>query len=506
MIWASPATSRYLVPLALLVGVLSLAIRVIAKAFSGPLSAVPGPWHTRFTSIVTKYKILTGQRIFYVHDLHQKYGPVVRVEPGEVVVSDLDAFREVHRIGSGFVKSDWYKSSTPGIEDNVFAMTDVREHAARRRLLARPFSRSSLLVNFQDLVSERARLAVAKMKEEADKGDCDVMKWWTLMATDVISKVAFGDDSQLLEAGQKSSYIDDLELSSMVFGLQGEVPWLYKMMRIAAPTFTRKCDTALQNVVDYGLAAASRAKRASSSLLRQNIIKGMIDMSRAEEGTTATTTTPTTMTDFSLGSQASALIVAGSGTTAVTLTYAVWAVLSHPDVRGRLEEEVEQLPDDYDDTALEKLSYLDAVITETLRLYGSAPGALPRTTPAKGIEINGLNIPPGVTLTTQSYTMHRDPAIFEDPETYDPDRFYLKPLKGAQKHAFAPFGGGTRICLGIHLAYMELRHGLAEFFRECRHLELSEATTPASMRMENYFLISPVSKRCIVKKSRNVKV
>jgi cytochrome P450 len=152
---------------------------------------------------VTKYKILTGQRIFYVHDLHQKYGPVVRVEPGEVVVSDLDAFHEVHRIGSGFVKSDWYRSSTPGIEDNVFAMTDVQEHAARRRLLARPFSRSSLLVNFQALVAERARLAVSKMKAEADRGgDCDVMKWWTLMATDVISQVAFGEESRLLEAGQ----------------------------------------------------------------------------------------------------------------------------------------------------------------------------------------------------------------------------------------------------------------------------------------------------------------
>lgn len=192
----------------------------------------------------------------------------------------------------------------------------------------------------------------------------------------------------------------------MIFGLQGEVPWLYKVMRIAAPAFTRKCDAALQNVINYGLSAVSRAKKASLS--RHNIIKGLIDASRAEG---------TTMTDFSLGSQASALIVAGSGTTAVSLTYAVWAILGHPEVRRKLEQEVKQLPDDYDDTALEKLPYLNAVITETLRLYGSAPGALPRTTPAKGIEVNGIYIPPGVTLTTQSYTMHRDPAIFEDPET-----------------------------------------------------------------------------------------
>ena len=191
----------------------------------------------------------------------------------------------------------------------------------------------------------------------------------------------------------------------MIFGMQGEVPWLYRLMRLTTPGFTRKCDAALQNVIDYGLSAASRAKKASLS--RHNIIKGLLDASENEG---------TTLTDFSLGSQASALIVAGSGTTAVTLTYAVWAILRHPAVRQKLEEEVKHLPDNYDDTALEKLPYLEAVITETLRLYGSAPGALPRTTPAKGIEVNDMYIPPGITLTTQSYTMHRDPSIFEDPE------------------------------------------------------------------------------------------
>ena len=46
---------------------------------------------------------------------------------------------------------------------------------------------------------------------------------------------------------------------------------------------------------------------------------------------------------------------------------------------------------------------------------------------------------------------------------------------------------------------MELRHGLAEFFRECKEVELSELTTTKSMEMENYFLISPKSKRCLVK-------
>jgi cytochrome P450 len=153
---------------------------------------------------------LTGQRIFYIHDLHQKYGPVVRIDTHEVNVCDSEAFSEVHRIGSGFTKAAWYDRATYGIEGNVFVMTNVREHAARRRLLARPFSRSSLVMNFQSLVTDRSRMAVANIKREVSLGDCDVMKWWTLMATDVVAQVAFGEESYLLEIGEVSNLLNIL--------------------------------------------------------------------------------------------------------------------------------------------------------------------------------------------------------------------------------------------------------------------------------------------------------
>jgi cytochrome P450 len=192
----------------------------------------------------------------------------------------------------------------------------------------------------------------------------------------------------------------------MSWAIQGETPWLYKLMRIINPAFTRRCDSASGNVVTYGLSAVSQAREAKIS--KHNIISGLTDADSSEG---------TNLTDFSLGSQASALSVAGSGTTAVTLSYAVWAILSHPAVRGKLEDEFARIPEDYDDVLLEKLPYLNAVIVETLRLYGSAPGALPRITPAQGINVQDRFVPGGVTLTTQSYTMHRDRSIFPQPET-----------------------------------------------------------------------------------------
>lgn len=180
---------------------------------------------------------------------------------------------------------------------------------------------------------------------------------------------------------------------------------LYHIMRFVLPKLMRGFDSSLKNVVNYGTSVAVRAKE--KKVRRENVISGMISASQ-DEGTN--------LTSSALGAQASALIVAGSGTTAVTLTYAVWTILSHPAVRLKLEEEVLGIPEDYNDTMLEKLPYLKAVITETLRLYGAAPGSLPRTTPEKGIQVNGFFVPARVTMTTQSYTMHRDPAIFPEPE------------------------------------------------------------------------------------------
>ena len=114
--------------------------------------------------------------------------------------------------------------------------------------------------------------------------------------------------------------------------------------------------------------------------------------------------------------EATALIVAGTDTTAVTLTYLVWAVLSSAAVHKALNEELEGLTEGYTDADLEALSYLTAVIDETLRLYGAAPGGLPRTVPEGGRILNGYFFPEGSTVTTQAYTLHRDPSLFPNPD------------------------------------------------------------------------------------------
>ena len=119
--------------------------------------------------------------------------------------------------------------------------------------------------------------------------------------------------------------------------------------------------------------------------------------------------------DVDLKLEAMALIVAGSDTTAVSLTYLVWAVLSQPPLQTLLEEEVGGLPPNYSERDVEDLPILNAVIEETLRLYGAAPGGTPRAVPAGGAKLGDYYVPAGLTVTTQAYTMHRDPTVFPNP-------------------------------------------------------------------------------------------
>jgi cytochrome P450 len=188
--------------LLLLGGFTLVLLNVVIAGLRSPLSSLPGPWYSKFTNLVLRYQIIAGRRIHYVDSLHRTYGPVVRIAPDEVAVNDVEAFAQIHKIGAGFLKSQWYDTVTPWHEPGIFTMRDPRLHAARRRLFARAFSNTSLRRNWEAEIRAKTELAVALIKADAVAGGADVLKWWTLMTTDVISHLSFGESFHMLELGK----------------------------------------------------------------------------------------------------------------------------------------------------------------------------------------------------------------------------------------------------------------------------------------------------------------
>jgi cytochrome P450 len=141
---------------------------------------------------------------------------------------------------------------------------------------------------------------------------------------------------------------------------------------------------------------------------RKNIFANILQQAEKEE----------ILDDEDMTIEAHGLIIAGSDTTAITLTYLIWAVSSRPTLMEQLQEEVSALPTGFVDAELEKLPLLNAVIEETLRLYGAVPGSLPRMVPPSGTTLGGYYCPAGTTVTTQSYSTHRQSNAFPNPFEY----------------------------------------------------------------------------------------
>jgi cytochrome P450 len=152
--------------------------------------------------------------------LHARYGSVVRISPDEVAISDPEGLATIHRIGSGFRKTDWYTKFTAQPEKGadfkgtIFTMTEPKVHAARRRLFARPFSRTFLMQHWHDTVREMTRFAVRRMKETAagNDGKLDVLQWWTFMTMDVSGRLMFGHDFDNLSRGTVGFQLDPSDL------------------------------------------------------------------------------------------------------------------------------------------------------------------------------------------------------------------------------------------------------------------------------------------------------
>ena len=155
--------------------------QIVYRAFTGPLKAAPGPWHSRFTRLPLSIAIVTGRRPEYVDSLHKKYGPHVRVAPNELAVSDIEIFHHIHRIGTDFMKSDWYHKLTGARpRRSMFTFTNAKDHSLRRRMFSRPMSRKSLLENWHDTVKEMTSLTVNKMYDVAAReGKVNMLDWST---------------------------------------------------------------------------------------------------------------------------------------------------------------------------------------------------------------------------------------------------------------------------------------------------------------------------------------
>lgn len=161
------------------------------------------------------------------------------------------------------------------------------------------------------------------------------------------------------------------------------------------------------------------------------------------------------LSDLELRDEIMTIFIAGHETTANALSW-LWIILDQqPSIRAKIEQEVLEVLGDRLPSVMDfpKLTYIMNVFKETLRLYPPVP-ILPRKV-EKEDQLGPFTIKDKTTILFSPYFLHRHADFWENPETFDPNRFDKNTQARQHPFAYLPFGGGPRICMGINFAYME---------------------------------------------------
>jgi cytochrome P450 len=162
------------------------------------------------------------------------------------------------------------------------------------------------------------------------------------------------------------------------------------------------------------------------------------------------------MTDEELRDELLTLLFAGHETTGIALAWSIYWLLRHPDCMNRLLAEIDALGNNPEPEQIGRLPYLDAVVSETLRLHPIVPDVPRKLT--RPFEIGGYVLPEGTGVAVATAMIHTRPDLYPDPERFKPERFLERRYSPFE---FTPFGGGARRCLGAAFATYEMKIVLA---------------------------------------------
>jgi cytochrome P450 len=174
------------------------------------------------------------------------------------------------------------------------------------------------------------------------------------------------------------------------------------------------------------------------------------------------------MLEQHLRNELMAFYFAGHETTAVALTWAFNAVAHYPEVEQRLHEEVDRVLGDGRPTAevVERLTYTEMVVRETLRLYPPIT-MLPKDV-REDDQIAGYRIPRGAVAIYSPFLTHRHPEFWPDPERFDPERHTPGQAERRHRMSWLPFSGGYHSCIGAVFAMQEMKIAIACIARRYR--------------------------------------
>ncbi|KAF2256020.1 cytochrome P450 [Trematosphaeria pertusa] len=395
-----------------------------------PLRAFPGPRSLKVSKLFHVSRVLNGQNHVFLEKIRREYGSFVRTGPSEVTVYDPAIFHAISGPGTTCIKSAWYDMLHP-----LVAINSIREkdgYASRRRMWDQSFKVIALKRDGPTILTYANKLL--KHIETTLGEPIIINEWLSRFSYAVMSDLAFARPYGSLDDEQLDRNVAMIHRGTEVLGVVSPAPWLAQLL-FSIPGVTYRWNRML--------------KWASDNMKeRIHISSWLIEAAQSNDGLVDTN---------GLYGDALAVAIAGSHSTAATLTFLLYELSRNAGTQHKLRLELSKIAQPLDVDALTDLPNLNACIDETLRLYPILLTAGARQTKETGITISGRYIPPWTTIIAPRYSIGRLEACFERASEFIPERWTEKPEMVKNSRAHNPFSIGRHTCPGRYLGLTEVR-------------------------------------------------
>lgn len=443
---------------------------IIYRLTLHPLARFPGPFLCRIGYFQQTYyeAILNGKFLERLPEYHRTYGPVVRINPNEVHISDPAVFHTIYKQNTHFTKDP--VTYALGMSNAITMTMQVDAHKVKRQTLDPCFSKRRVNT-MEDGLYEELELLFAKISEYENRGEeVPIQELYYCYTGDIISRYLFGKSLDIISAPNFIERSDEMRSFTRNIWFVIHFPWIRAALGALPKSLVFD---SWQKVIwfceDLSKDAIARFKQSSGDRKSPNeetIFDRMLtdDARRREKGQDSKPLTFHELTDESL-----AILNAGTEPTATMMAYATYFYLHYTETQKRIMEELESVQRNEHGRlplqSLENLPYFTGFIRETLRFIPLVPGRLPRVVPKGGLFVPSIKdtIPAGSVVGIDHIAIHKDPEIFERPEEFLPERWMDNPGKELN-HWLVSFSKGRMDCIGKNLAYAELYLVMANLF------------------------------------------
>ncbi|KAF1986415.1 cytochrome P450 [Aulographum hederae CBS 113979] len=441
------------------------------------LEHFPGPSTTGISKIWLLRTVTSGKMHDIFYEQYKKFGPVIRVAPNSIMISDALTWRRICAPRSPYVRGKWYKGMRFEPDRDMILSRSDKGHEEMRAKMALGYAgrdNQDLEATMDGRITKLLDLIRGKYTSTEEKGyrPFDWGTWANNLTLDVTTQVAFSHTVGNIEANADVlDYHGSVGMGLPVNTTLTVLPWIISILERCP--FLHWIMPSIEDKHGYGQILGFSYKRVAERFSESPVVGKDLLGSFLNHG----------ITKSEAEAEMIVAMMAGTDPAATSLRSTILYVLTNPHVHNKLVKEIADkglipAPATSEIVSLataKSLPYFQACIKEGLRIFPPFIGALEKIVPEGGDTLpNGQFVPEGTAVGLNFYGMMRDKAIFgEDVDSYRPERWFVKAgehveserLKDMERTLSCVFSAGRFTCLGKDLAIIQVNKVIVELLR-----------------------------------------